>query len=124
MFHQHPSVAGFPWDTLLESSTREFFSKFPYYVQIDIKAKQAEDHRIWFGWVESRIRMLILALEQVRSVWFDVFSNCLLIFRRYSLLRCSAIPTRTASTDNQGRMPRLALRARTTRSTARTKADT
>lgn len=68
MFQQYSYAAGFPWSKLFELSTDEFFKKYPRYIQIDITAKTEEEKRIWFGWVESRIRMLILALEQVLLV--------------------------------------------------------
>lgn len=64
LFQKYPLV-GFPWEILFESSTKFFFTKYPRYIQIDIKALSPADHRSWFGWVESRIRLLIIALEQV-----------------------------------------------------------
>lgn len=47
-----------------------FFSRR---AQVDIVAANAEDHRLWFGWIESRMRNLILALDQIevrRNVFF------------------------------------------------------
>lgn len=48
LFHDHESMKGFPWEKLCESSTVDFFTKFPRYIQIEIKARTPEDHRIWY----------------------------------------------------------------------------
>ncbi|CAM9941991.1 unnamed protein product [Phaeothamnion confervicola] len=44
------------WDELFQRS--DFFWCTPYYVQIDIFADNAEDHRRWLGWCESRLRQV------------------------------------------------------------------
>lgn len=38
-------------------------------------AENPEDHRAWFGWVESRMRLLVLALERVSAfiLLFSIF---------------------------------------------------
>lgn len=49
------------------------------YPQVDIEAPNRTDHGRWLGWVESRLRLLILALEQPPSMQsyplVDFFSN-------------------------------------------------
>eukprot|EP00605_Chrysophyceae_sp_TOSAG23-4_P000983 GSChrysophyteH1.ASY1.ANO1.1083.1 assembled CDS len=45
----------------------DFFSKYSRYIQIDISADTEDEKRLWFGWVESRIRLLIVGLEQAFS---------------------------------------------------------
>jgi poly(A) polymerase len=76
VFQNYTFGTTFPWSRLFESSTEEFFRKFPRYIQIDIISSTATDHRIWFGWVESRIRMLILSLEQPPTVYCHPIANC------------------------------------------------
>ncbi len=34
LFNQHVGMKGFPWETLCEAATKEFFHKFPHYVQV------------------------------------------------------------------------------------------
>ena len=63
-------------DSLFESSMQDFFRKYPRYVQIDISAASAIDHRNWFGWVESRLRLLILSLEQPPLMMCHPIANC------------------------------------------------
>lgn len=33
--------------------------------QVDIAAQNAADHRLWFGWIESRMRSLLVCLDQI-----------------------------------------------------------
>lgn len=66
----------FPWNELFESSTTEFFKKYSRYIQVDICAQSADDHRNWFGWVESRLRLLIISLEQPPLVFCHPIANC------------------------------------------------
>ncbi|CAM9353057.1 unnamed protein product [Ascophyllum nodosum] len=61
------------WADLFQRSN--FFWRFELYVQVDIAAANAEDHRLWFGWIESRMRNLILALDQIEDVESVPFSN-------------------------------------------------
>ena len=63
-------------DSMFEPSMQEFFRKYVRYVQIDISAASANDHRNWFGWVESRLRLLILALEQPPLMMCHPIANC------------------------------------------------
>lgn len=53
---------------------------FPnYYVvslQVDICTNSQEQHRLWFGWVESRMRVLIQSLEQPPFVFCHPNANC------------------------------------------------
>jgi poly(A) polymerase len=44
---------------------------------VDVVAHNAEDHRRWFGWIESRMRMLILALEQPPALQAHPYANAL-----------------------------------------------
>mmetsp|Transcript_7459 Transcript_7459/g.10297 ORF Transcript_7459/g.10297 Transcript_7459/m.10297 type:complete len:316 (+) Transcript_7459:1-948(+) len=67
-------------DALFQCCKNDFFTRFLYYVQVDVVSCSNEDHLMWFGWVESRIRMLILALEQPPSVCSHPVANC--FFRR------------------------------------------
>ncbi|KAM5577851.1 hypothetical protein ABKV19_008270 [Rosa sericea] len=50
------------WHTLFESYP--FFEAYKNYLQIDIRAGDADDFRKWKGWVESRLRQLILKIEK------------------------------------------------------------
>lgn len=54
----------FPFGLLCMPVVNEFFTRYPRYIQVDITANNANDHRLWFGWCESRLRLLILSLEQ------------------------------------------------------------
>jgi poly(A) polymerase len=44
---------------------------------VDVVAHNAGDHRRWFGWIESRMRMLILALEQPPMLQAHPYANAL-----------------------------------------------
>ncbi|WCJ21897.1 poly(A) polymerase 1 [Euphorbia peplus] len=50
------------WDTLFEPFS--FFDAYKHYLQIDICAENEDDLRKWKGWVESRLRQLILRIER------------------------------------------------------------
>ncbi|KAK3020603.1 hypothetical protein RJ639_046689 [Escallonia herrerae] len=50
------------WDKLFESYP--FFEAYKNYLQIDISAENDDDLRNWKGWVESRLRQLILKIER------------------------------------------------------------
>jgi len=54
------------WDDLIEPFP--FWEKYKNYLRIDCKAKTEEDHRKWVGFVESRIRFIILKLENTFGV--------------------------------------------------------
>lgn len=66
----------FPFAELFEPVCSEFFRKYPHYIQVDIWASTMEEKRLWFGWVESRMRVFILKLEQPPSVLAYPMSNC------------------------------------------------
>jgi poly(A) polymerase len=66
----------FPWSLLCAPCVYDFFQRHCRYIQVDICADSAEDHRNWFGWVESRLRMLIIALEQPPFVFCHPQANC------------------------------------------------
>ena len=59
------------WSELFAPITSTFFTRHPRYIEIDIVAASAEDHRAWFGWCESRLRTLFLSLEQVTAFVFS-----------------------------------------------------
>ena len=63
-------------DKLFESPMVEFFHRFPKYIQIDISANNESDQRSWFGWVESRIRLFIISLEQPPIMHCHPIANC------------------------------------------------
>ncbi|KAH7651213.1 poly(A) polymerase protein [Dioscorea alata] len=50
------------WSALFEPYF--FFETYKNYLQIDIVATDADDLRIWKGWVESRLRQLTLKIER------------------------------------------------------------
>mmetsp|Transcript_63686 Transcript_63686/g.175818 ORF Transcript_63686/g.175818 Transcript_63686/m.175818 type:complete len:364 (-) Transcript_63686:221-1312(-) len=45
-----------------------FFAQYQHYIQVDVSAHDAAAHRAWFGWCESRLRQLVLCLDQPPSV--------------------------------------------------------
>eukprot|EP01087_Luapelamoeba_hula_P004174 TRINITY_DN1411_c1_g1_i2.p1 TRINITY_DN1411_c1_g1~~TRINITY_DN1411_c1_g1_i2.p1 ORF type:complete len:851 (+),score=162.20 TRINITY_DN1411_c1_g1_i2:490-3042(+) len=53
---------GESWNTLLAKS--DFFNMYLVYLQIDIFSDTPENHRKWYGWVESKLRVLIKKLEK------------------------------------------------------------
>ncbi|KAG5177475.1 Poly(A) polymerase central domain-containing protein [Tribonema minus] len=66
------------WAELFEPS--DFFYRFQHYVQVDVLADNPEDHRRWFGWIESRLRHLTLALERPPQLLAHPYANT--IFQR------------------------------------------
>ncbi|XP_010915376.1 nuclear poly(A) polymerase 4 isoform X3 [Elaeis guineensis] len=50
------------WSALFEPYL--FFETYKNYLQVDIVAADAEDLRLWKGWVESRLRQLTLKIER------------------------------------------------------------
>ncbi|KAF2078416.1 hypothetical protein CYY_000283 [Polysphondylium violaceum] len=54
------------WPSLLEKS--DFFTRYRFYLQIDCIAGNEEDHRKWEGWIESKLRFLVLNLEQTPNM--------------------------------------------------------
>jgi len=57
-----------PWNDLFEKT--DFFERYKAYVQVDVSAASEPEHRLWEGWVESKLRFLILNLEQTPNVKF------------------------------------------------------
>jgi len=49
------------WADLLKGN--DFFTQHTYYIQVSISSTNAKDHRLWFGFCESRLRILIAGLE-------------------------------------------------------------
>lgn len=66
----------FPWQTTCAPAVCDFFLRHPRYIQIDITADNDDNHRIWFGWCESRLRLLILSLEQPPTIFCHPQANC------------------------------------------------
>ena len=64
------------WEELFQSATDDFFRRHPRYIQLEVKATSAEDHRAWFGWCESRLRSLFLSLEQPPLIFSHPQANC------------------------------------------------
>ncbi|KAL9271604.1 Nuclear poly(A) polymerase 1-like protein [Drosera capensis] len=62
------------WDTLFVPYP--FFEAYKNYLQIEISAENDDDIRQWKGWVESRLRQLILKIEK----------------HTYSMLQCHPYP--------------------------------
>lgn len=54
-----------PWAALLEPVL--FFSQHKHYLQVDATASSEESHRRWEGWVESRLRQLVLSVERATA---------------------------------------------------------
>ncbi|KAG6476847.1 hypothetical protein ZIOFF_066095 [Zingiber officinale] len=50
------------WTALFEPY--RFFEAYKNYLQVDIVAADAEDLRLWKGWIESRLRQLTLKIER------------------------------------------------------------
>ncbi|CAN1856449.1 Nuclear poly(A) polymerase 1 [Linum perenne] len=50
------------WDTLFEPFS--FFDAYKNYLQVNIAAENEDDLRNWQGWVESRLRTLMLKIEK------------------------------------------------------------
>ncbi|XP_074561016.1 nuclear poly(A) polymerase 4-like isoform X2 [Curcuma longa] len=50
------------WTALFEPY--RFFETYKNYLQVDIVAADAEDLRLWKGWIESRLRQLTLKIER------------------------------------------------------------
>jgi len=57
-----------PWTDLFEKT--DFFERYKAYVQVDVSAASEHEHRLWEGWVESKLRFLIMNLEQTPNVKF------------------------------------------------------
>ncbi|KAL2680741.1 hypothetical protein Neosp_008344 [[Neocosmospora] mangrovei] len=56
-----------PWSDLFVKHT--FFTQgYKYYISVISSAKSKEDHKIWSGYVESKVRMLVQKLEQHPSI--------------------------------------------------------
>jgi poly(A) polymerase len=64
------------WEELFSPITHEFFERHPRYIQVDVVGANDEAHKVWFGWVESRIRQLFLSLEQPPVYFCHPQANC------------------------------------------------
>lgn len=58
------------WSALFEK--REFFTEHPVYIQVQAWASNEEDWRVWSGFLESRLRFLILHLERTPNINFAI----------------------------------------------------
>eukprot|EP00899_Mesostigma_viride_P003330 jgi/Mesvir1/12999/Mv06004-RA.1 len=50
------------WPALLEPLN--FLERYRHYLQIDIYASTEDEHRMWTGWCESRLRQLVMKVER------------------------------------------------------------
>ena len=63
---QKPSDSRADWLLLMEDS--EFFTKYRDFLDVRISTDCEEDHLQWFGWIESRMRQLIIKLGNTGGV--------------------------------------------------------
>lgn len=59
-------VGNIGWDTLCEKS--DFFSSYKYYIKIEISANDLTSYNWWKGAVVSKVKFLIISLEQVKYI--------------------------------------------------------
>jgi poly(A) polymerase len=69
-------ISSISWATLCLPATMEFFERHCRYLQIDISATSELQQRVWFGWCESRLRLLLNSLEQPPFMFCHPFGNC------------------------------------------------
>eukprot|EP01113_Clastostelium_recurvatum_P030799 TRINITY_DN3779_c0_g1_i5.p1 TRINITY_DN3779_c0_g1~~TRINITY_DN3779_c0_g1_i5.p1 ORF type:complete len:778 (-),score=207.32 TRINITY_DN3779_c0_g1_i5:190-2523(-) len=62
------TVGAAQWTSLFEKAC--FFQRYKHYLQIDVMATNEEEHRVFEGWVESRLRILIGLLEKTTNVQY------------------------------------------------------
>jgi poly(A) polymerase len=56
-----------PWKDLFVKHT--FFTKgYKYYLAVIVTSKEKEAHKIWSGFVESKVRVLVATLERHKSI--------------------------------------------------------
>lgn len=89
--HQGIETNGAQWSALFEPYL--FFESYKNYLQVDIRAEDDEDLRLWKGWVESRLRQLTLKvkhkcllLHQISKKCFTMFSQPFIFFIIQDLL--------------------------------------
>lgn len=70
--HQGIETNGAQWSALFEPYL--FFESYKNYLQVDIRAEDDEDLRLWKGWVESRLRQLTLKV--------NINASCFIKYRR------------------------------------------
>ncbi|EGG19374.1 polyA polymerase [Cavenderia fasciculata] len=58
------------WTDLVEKG--DFFTRYRFYLQIDVSAPEEDTHRKWEGWIESKLRILISNLEQTPNMKFAI----------------------------------------------------
>jgi hypothetical protein len=65
------------WAELFSPGMPAFLTKFPRYVQVDITSSSGEsNHRRWFSWCESRMRLLIRGVEMPTLIFCHPMANC------------------------------------------------
>jgi len=86
------------WNTLFASAALDFFQMFPRYIHIDITSHTADEHRVWFGYCESRLRHLFVSIEQTQQVFCHPYSNC---FHRRVPVESSSSTSAQNSAENR-----------------------
>lgn len=65
------------WLELFSPGLPNFLNRFPRYVQVDIVSHSGEsNHRRWFSWCESRMRLLIRGVEVPNMIFCHPITNC------------------------------------------------
>ncbi|KAK9803319.1 hypothetical protein WJX73_001420 [Symbiochloris irregularis] len=63
------------WAQLIQLADTAFFTQHKNYLQVEIRAWTENDLADWEGWVQSRLRFLVMSLEQVVGV--RPWPNCI-----------------------------------------------
>ncbi|KAH9817241.1 Poly(A) polymerase central domain-containing protein [Melampsora americana] len=90
------------WSALFEK--HDFFTRYRNYIQITASSPEADAHLKWAGTVESRLRLLVLKVEEIETVdmahpFIKGFSNTTYALNRQevSLVQGGDMPTEIAS---------------------------
>ena len=75
--HQGIETNGVQWSALFEPYI--FFESYKNYLQVDIRAEDDEDLRLWKGWVESRLRQLTLKVN-INALFHQILKKCFTMF--------------------------------------------
>ena len=62
-----------PWKALF--NRLNIFNKYNAYLQIDVLSKNEEDFKKWFGYIESKLRILIKFMEDIYQVKVHPYPN-------------------------------------------------
>lgn len=78
LIHKWPKVSSLDlWVELFSPGMPAFLNKFPRYIQVDITSHSGEsNHRRWFSWCESRMRLLIRGIEMPNVIFCHPITNC------------------------------------------------